>query len=239
MTHTQTENAIQVDRFSVKQSDLTAECWPVQIQGLAACARCEYRDKPDCGGKTARKQLAAGTRQPVGKHEGRSTHRNMEEALQHTHDKPQTFRTYSGAWRTVGGELRRTLAEIRRMVARDLPPGWTATRIYLDNGDGYSYSFGVKQDGDTENAHAIDVTYKLADSVDYEGEGDPWQGVNVSLSVVRFSGLILIDYTPHNYTPEVWTRDAGELIGRVLTSDLDRAQVAAEIVKAANTQADE
>ena len=39
----------------VKQSNLTSECWPVQVWGLDACKKCEYRGKRDCGGKQIRK----------------------------------------------------------------------------------------------------------------------------------------------------------------------------------------
>jgi hypothetical protein len=36
---------------SVKQSDLSAECWTVQFQGLSACETCEAKGTADCGGK--------------------------------------------------------------------------------------------------------------------------------------------------------------------------------------------
>jgi len=40
---------------TVTQSQMTEECWLVQIWGLSYCKTCEYRDTPDCGGKEVRK----------------------------------------------------------------------------------------------------------------------------------------------------------------------------------------
>jgi len=39
---------------SIPQSDLTGECWTVQMQGLSACDRCEYKDTKECGGTKIR-----------------------------------------------------------------------------------------------------------------------------------------------------------------------------------------
>lgn len=36
---------------TVKQRDLTGECWMVQMHGTEYCTTCEVRGKPDCGGK--------------------------------------------------------------------------------------------------------------------------------------------------------------------------------------------
>jgi len=38
----------------VKQDNLSAECWIVQLFGLANCKTCEYRDTPECGGQQIR-----------------------------------------------------------------------------------------------------------------------------------------------------------------------------------------
>jgi hypothetical protein len=40
----------------IKQGNLTAECWIVQMQGLKACETCEALNTPDCGGQKIRKQ---------------------------------------------------------------------------------------------------------------------------------------------------------------------------------------
>ena len=36
---------------TIKQSDLTSECWSVQFWGLDRCKTCEYKGKKECGGK--------------------------------------------------------------------------------------------------------------------------------------------------------------------------------------------
>ena len=36
---------------TVKQKNLTAECWLIQIVGRAACETCEVKDTEDCGGQ--------------------------------------------------------------------------------------------------------------------------------------------------------------------------------------------
>lgn len=41
----------------VNQSKLTSDCFYIQINGLAACQKCEYLNKRDCGGKKIRKHL--------------------------------------------------------------------------------------------------------------------------------------------------------------------------------------
>jgi hypothetical protein len=38
----------------VKQSDLTSECWSVQVWGLQYCEKCEFKDTDECGGKRIR-----------------------------------------------------------------------------------------------------------------------------------------------------------------------------------------
>lgn len=36
---------------TVRQSDLTGECWSVQVWGKEKCKTCEFRNTEDCGGK--------------------------------------------------------------------------------------------------------------------------------------------------------------------------------------------
>lgn len=40
-----------MEKISIRQSELTEECWLIQLQGLDACKRCEYKDTPECSGK--------------------------------------------------------------------------------------------------------------------------------------------------------------------------------------------
>lgn len=37
-----------------EQTDLSSECFHVQMQGLKACGGCELRDTDDCGGEQIR-----------------------------------------------------------------------------------------------------------------------------------------------------------------------------------------
>ena len=37
--------------LNVKQSQLTNECWSVQLFGLTACEKCVYRNTKQCGGR--------------------------------------------------------------------------------------------------------------------------------------------------------------------------------------------
>ena len=35
----------------IKQNQLTAECWAVQMWGTSRCTTCEFKDTKECGGK--------------------------------------------------------------------------------------------------------------------------------------------------------------------------------------------
>jgi hypothetical protein len=39
----------------IKQSNLTSECWSVQMWGLKECDTCEFKNTKECGGKKIRK----------------------------------------------------------------------------------------------------------------------------------------------------------------------------------------
>jgi len=34
----------------IKQSDLTSDCFPIQLWGLESCEKCQYKNTSDCGG---------------------------------------------------------------------------------------------------------------------------------------------------------------------------------------------
>ena len=40
---------------TVKQSDLSSECFIIQMWGLSACETCQFLNTKDCGGKEIRK----------------------------------------------------------------------------------------------------------------------------------------------------------------------------------------
>lgn len=41
----------------IKSSELTSECWMIQIDGLDACKNCEFLNTDECGGQNIRKRL--------------------------------------------------------------------------------------------------------------------------------------------------------------------------------------
>jgi len=45
---------------TIKQTDLTSECWSIQIWGITACQTCEFLDTDECGGKRIRKLINDG-----------------------------------------------------------------------------------------------------------------------------------------------------------------------------------
>jgi hypothetical protein len=44
----------------IRQGDLTADCWSIQIWGVSACKDCELKGTKDCGGKSIIKKVKAG-----------------------------------------------------------------------------------------------------------------------------------------------------------------------------------
>jgi len=51
----------------IHQSNLTSECWMVQVWGPEYCNSCEYKDSKDCGGQKIRRTSmnAFGKKVPV------------------------------------------------------------------------------------------------------------------------------------------------------------------------------
>ena len=41
-----------VKAHTIRQQDMTAECWAVQFEGKAACKKCEFFGTKECGGKS-------------------------------------------------------------------------------------------------------------------------------------------------------------------------------------------
>jgi len=42
---------------TVNQSDLTSECWIIQMFGIDECKTCEYFNTDECGGQEIRKRI--------------------------------------------------------------------------------------------------------------------------------------------------------------------------------------
>jgi hypothetical protein len=49
--------AVETDIIEVNQSELTSDCWSVQIEGLSACNKCREKGKKSCGGGETLKKL--------------------------------------------------------------------------------------------------------------------------------------------------------------------------------------
>jgi len=45
---------------SVRQAELTSECFLIQIFGISQCNKCEWLETKDCGGKKTRKMILDG-----------------------------------------------------------------------------------------------------------------------------------------------------------------------------------
>jgi hypothetical protein len=57
---------------TIKQNDLTSDCWTIQIFGISACEKCEYKNKKRfCGGMRIRKEIESGNYPKNGKGEER------------------------------------------------------------------------------------------------------------------------------------------------------------------------
>lgn len=46
------------DVKEINQSELTSDCWMIQMQGLAACKECEFLNTDECGSKDILKKLS-------------------------------------------------------------------------------------------------------------------------------------------------------------------------------------
>jgi hypothetical protein len=44
----------------VMQSDLSSDCWTIQIWGLTRCRECEYLATEECGGYRIRRKILSG-----------------------------------------------------------------------------------------------------------------------------------------------------------------------------------
>ena len=47
---------------TMEQSDLTSDCWSIQMWGLEACQTCEFLNTSGCGGQNILAEIADGKR---------------------------------------------------------------------------------------------------------------------------------------------------------------------------------
>jgi hypothetical protein len=83
------------------------------------------------------------------------------------------------------------------------------------SGDDYSWSLQAWRPNSTADEDRIDISVEIAEALAYGDEDQPY-GVNFSLSIVEWGGLILGGLSPYNYTDEVWVdaRDADAVAAR-------------------------
>jgi hypothetical protein len=55
------DNKGNVKFKTMNQSDLTSECWVIQMWGIDECKHCVFLDTDECGGKEIRKWMLANT----------------------------------------------------------------------------------------------------------------------------------------------------------------------------------
>jgi hypothetical protein len=78
--------------------------------------------------------------------------------------------------------------------------------------DTYEWALEICRPG--RDAEDVGITLEIVEERDHEG-GDGY-GVSFRLDVVKYGGIVLGGYQPHNYTPEVWVdaRDAAAVAAR-------------------------
>lgn len=45
---------------SIRQADLTSDCWGIQMWGLSACEECDYKGTDLCGGEAIIEKIKQG-----------------------------------------------------------------------------------------------------------------------------------------------------------------------------------
>ena len=88
-------------------------------------------------------------------------------------------------------------------VASDL----VVSEVWDMSGDDYSWAFTVKPTAASSDDDMLDVTLKLDEQAQYEGEGD---GLTFSLDMVWWGGEIAGGMAPYNYTDECWVDSSDE-----------------------------
>lgn len=110
--------------------------------------------------------------------------------------------------------VEKIMEEIRQAC---VSAGWKVGKVWFNDADDYSWvmlvSTSNKPDGAEPDEADIDVTFKICESEQYDGEKN---GVNFALDIVTYGGRILGGLTPYNYSDECWVdrRDKDEVEAR-------------------------
>jgi hypothetical protein len=159
-------------------------------------------------------------------------------------EAPDEQETYEAHVRTIATEyeapMRRMLEEIVEVL---VDVGFECSDLYDMTDSEFSWSFTCKSVGENEkqltgkqtgasyDEKSFDVQITINESAEHSGTYD---GVNFSLNVGYWGGLIVGGCTPYNYTERVWV-DAGDAAAvkerwREFSSAVDACDVAESIL---------
>lgn len=116
--------------------------------------------------------------------------------------------TYNQAWRALRGDIQREARKFHAAVKSAIPREWKVSRLYSEDCGGNGYAFTARPKDESLTDTGYDCSLKLLDGNECSGED---MGYAVCLCVTAILGRVMIDYTPDNYTPDVWKRDADEI----------------------------
>lgn len=97
--------------------------------------------------------------------------------------------------------IRDLLNGMRRILRRE---GAHCSSILNTTDEEYSYSVVISPGRDSLPEDKIIITVTIIESI-VRGEEDG--GFTFSISATNSNGDIVIQYTPYNYSPQVWARD--------------------------------
>ena len=101
---------------------------------------------------------------------------------------------YNARIRSILGDMRKDLIQ----------QGFKVTQVWFDEGDDYRWFFLANPRIDpsqAEDNQTVDLSIRISESEAFEGTDE---GINFSFSAVECGGRIIGDFTPHNFTPQVW-----------------------------------
>lgn len=115
---------------------------------------------------------------------------------------------YKQIWQKAHPAMLAMMTKLHALLAAGLPSTYTLTAPAGDEGgDEWKVSLDIKQ-GDVV---VLGLDFTLVDG----GMAEDSEGVGVSLSITGYGGLAMGGYFPENYTDDVWTTDADEVLDRI------------------------
>lgn len=119
----------------------------------------------------------------------------------------------------------RVMAKLERLRQTAAAAGWTAGESYRMHDDDFRWSFACWPTAvrDKNDVDTVDCTIEIGEAVAYGDDEQPY-GMSFRLDVVEYGGVILGQFAPYNWTPEVWVdgRDDQAVAGRwALVEDIN------------------